>query len=128
MSSAISGSPEGFRAPFRVFFRSFSAQMRPEIGSPGGERGFQCPVITVSGGQAGFKAPGRHLPLEAVKGGRMPQEYVSRGTTGPDGGAAPPPRPGAADTDHNGPDDGLYIHAIEEVHQTKPRMRWRNLF
>ena len=66
---------------------------------------------------------GRNSPLEAGKGGRIPQKFVSRGTTGPDRDAALPPRPGAADTDHDGPDGGLYIHAIEEVHQTKPRIR-----
>ena len=34
MSSAIPGSPEGFRAPFCVFFRPFTAQVRPGTGLP----------------------------------------------------------------------------------------------
>ena len=34
MSSAIPGSPEGFRAGFYVFFRPFAARMRFEAGLP----------------------------------------------------------------------------------------------
>ena len=103
MSSAIPGSLEEFSGAVLRLFPLICGPDAPRNGSPGGERGFQCPVINISGGQAGFKALERYSPSEAVKGKRKPQEYVSRGTTGPDG--------------------GLYIHAIEEVHQTKPRMR-----
>ena len=53
--------------------------------------------MIISGGQAGCELPERYSPLEAGKGGRMPQDFASRGTVGPDDESASLPDFGLPD-------------------------------
>ena len=57
------GVPGGVSgAVFRLFPLIYGPDA-PRNGSPGGERGFWCPVTVISGWQAGFKALERYLAL-----------------------------------------------------------------
>ena len=98
MSSAIRCPPEGFRAPFCVYFRPFPAHMRPETGLPVENEASGIPLIIISGGQAGCGVVERISSLEAGKGVRKTQETVSRGTAGPDDARAGPPYSGLPET------------------------------
>ncbi len=91
MSSAIPGSPEEFSGVVFRLFSLVSGPNAPRNGFSRRKRGFQRPVIEISGGQAGREALERYSPLEAGKGGRIPQKFASRGTTGPDDASASPP-------------------------------------
>ena len=65
-------------------FSPVSGPGAPRNGFSGGKRGFWGPLITISGAQAGCEVTGRYPPLEAEQDGRMPQDFASRGTAGPD--------------------------------------------
>ena len=56
MSSAIPGSLEEFSGAVFRLFSLICGPNAPRNGLPGGERGFLCPVTSISGKQAGCEA------------------------------------------------------------------------